>query len=79
MRSGYDVSTFPQHLLVPFAIQIAMRKVMRKFMHCIGMTSNAIEIEINDLLLVLIVAGMVSPLVDTDVGRLLFELVRGHF
>ena len=53
---------------------------MRKFMHCIGMTSNAIEIEINnDLLLVLIVAGMVSPLVDTDVGRLLFELVRGHF
>ena len=52
---------------------------MRKFMHCIGMTSNAIEIEINDLLLVLIVAGMVSPLVDTDVGRLPFELVRGHF
>ena len=33
----------------------------------------------NDLLLVLVVAGMVSPLVDTDVGRLVFELVRGHF
>ena len=33
----------------------------------------------NDLLLVLVVAGMVSPIVDTDVGRLVFKLVRGHF
>ena len=31
-----------------------------------------------DLLLILVVAGVMSPLIDADVGGLLFELVRGH-
>ena len=46
----------------------------------LGIQMHLDKYKINkDLLLVLVVAGMVSPIVDTDVGRLVFELVRGHF